>query len=50
MAPLMLVLNKDWRAFWAAGLSFLALVVLSLMFGADRWAEWLAQWATFAPF
>lgn len=44
MAPLMLVLNKDWRAFFSAGAAFVATVLLSLaLFGSARWPEWLAS-------
>jgi hypothetical protein len=47
MAPLMLVLNRDWRAFWAAGVAFLVLALASLLFGTNRWAEWLASMSHF---
>lgn len=44
MAPLMLAFNKDWRAFVYAGLTFAATVILSLvLFGPERWAEWVAS-------
>lgn len=43
MAPLMLVLNRDWKAFVAAGSTFIATVIVSLAFGPDRWPEWLAS-------
>jgi hypothetical protein len=44
MAPLMLVLNRDWRAFIAAAASFLLIVCLSLfLFGPERWTEWIAS-------
>lgn len=41
MAPLMLALNKDWRAWWSALGAFLFIVLLSLViFGPARWPEW----------
>jgi len=44
MAPLMLVLNRDWRAFAASAAMFLGIVFLSVaVFGPDRWPEWLAS-------
>lgn len=44
MAPLMLALNRDWRAFLSAGASFLIIVLLSvILFGAERWPEWVAS-------
>ncbi len=44
MAPLMLALNRDWRAFTAAGAAFLSIVSLSVvLFGLERWSEWLAS-------
>lgn len=44
MAPLMLLLNKDWRALGSgAAASFLILVSTVTFFGPDRWAEWLAS-------
>jgi hypothetical protein len=43
MAPLMLALNRDWRAFVAASATFLSALLLSLAFGIDRWPEWLAS-------
>lgn len=44
MAPLMLALNRDWRAFVSAALTFLATILLALLiFGPDRWPEWLAS-------
>lgn len=48
MAPLMLALNRDWRAFIAAGSVFGATILLSLIFyGPERWPEWLASMAHF---
>lgn len=48
MAPLMLILNRDWRAFISAGSTFLATVILSLIaFGPERWPEWLNQMGHF---
>lgn len=44
MAPLMMVLNRDWRAFVASVTTFLSLVLTSiLIFGFGRWPEWLAS-------
>lgn len=44
MAPLMLALNRDWRAFIAAGASFVSIVLVSLIvFGTHRWPEWIAS-------
>ena len=44
MAPLMLALNRDWKAFIAAGATFVGLVMVSVMaFGPERWPEWLAS-------
>lgn len=44
MAPLMFALNRDWRAFVAAAATFLSIVGLSLVvFGPERWPEWLAS-------
>lgn len=48
MAPLMLALNKDWRAFVSAGVSFLGIVLVSLiLFGPARWVEWVASMGHF---
>jgi hypothetical protein len=48
MAPLMLALNRDWRAFFAAGASFAALILLSaVVFGFDRWPEWVGSMVHF---
>jgi len=48
MAPLMLALNRDWRAFASAGVTFLAAALLSvLIFGAERWPEWIASMGHF---
>jgi hypothetical protein len=48
MAPLMLALNRDWRAFIAAGASFATIILLSLaLFGPERWPEW---WASMGHF
>jgi len=44
MAPLMLALNRDWRAFVGAGAMFLGSVLLSIVvFGPERWPEWIAS-------
>lgn len=44
MAPLMFVLNRDWKAFHAAWASFLAILIAAFaLFGVDRWPEWLAS-------
>ena len=43
MAPLMLALNRDWRALVAAGGTFLLTALASIaIFGVERWPEWLA--------
>lgn len=47
MAPLMLALNKDWRAFASAALSLVSLVALSLLYGPERWPEWVSSMAHF---
>lgn len=42
MAPLMLALNRDWRAFFSAAATFAATIALSLLlFGVGRWPEWI---------
>lgn len=44
MAPLLLVIIGDWRAFITAGVTFLAIIGLSLqLYGFDRWPEWIAS-------
>lgn len=44
MAPLMFILNRDGRAFFAAGITFLLIIILSiLLFGFERWPEWVAS-------
>lgn len=44
MAPLMLALTRDWRAFAAASVTFLSVVLLSVVaFGPERWLEWIAS-------
>jgi hypothetical protein len=44
MAPLMLALNRDWRAFLAAGTSFSLIVVLAVvLLGPERWPEWIGS-------
>lgn len=44
MAPLMMALDKDWRAIVSASLTFAGAVALSVaLFGFDRWPEWLAS-------
>jgi hypothetical protein len=44
MAPLMFVLNRDWRAFGAAAFTFLIVVAGSvILFGPSRWPEWIAS-------
>lgn len=44
MAPLMFVLSRDWRAFRSAAATSAGIVILALlMFGADRWPEWLSS-------
>lgn len=41
MAPFVLLLLRDWRALIAAAITFLALVLLSIViFGPERWLEW----------
>ena len=48
MAPLMLLLRRDWQAIVAAGATFVILVLVSVpLFGADRWSEWLGSMAHF---
>jgi hypothetical protein len=48
MAPLLLALNRDWRAFSASAFTFLALVTLSLIvLGPQRWPEWVASMGHF---
>lgn len=44
MAPLMLALNRDWRAFGAAAATFIVTIIMSLsIFGVARWPEWIAS-------
>lgn len=44
MAPLLFILNRDWKAFMASGATFVAAVLLSLvLFGPERWPEWVAS-------
>lgn len=43
MAPLMFILNRDWRAVMASAAAFAAIVLLSFAFGFERWPEWLAS-------
>lgn len=44
MAPLMFVLNRDCRAFFAAGTTFGLLVLISIVvFGPERWPEWFGS-------
>lgn len=44
MAPLIFALDRDWRAFSVAALAFAAIVALSVvLFGPDRWFEWVAS-------
>jgi hypothetical protein len=41
LAPLMLIADRDWRAFAGAAASFVVLVALSLAaFGLQVWADW----------
>ena len=48
MAPLLMILNRDWKAFWAAGLTFAATVAVSLLlFGPERWPEWIGSMGYF---
>jgi hypothetical protein len=44
MAPLMMALNRDWRAFRAAAATFATTIAASiLLFGPHRWPEWIAS-------
>lgn len=48
MAPLLFVLNRDWKAFLAASSTFTLTVILSLvLFGPARWPEWIASMGHF---
>lgn len=48
MAPVMLALNRDWRAFVAAALTFVFIVALAVgIFGAERWPEWFTSMTYF---
>ena len=48
LAPLMLLLNRDWRAFVSSALCFLFLIVASIaLFGWQRWPEWIGSMANF---
>lgn len=48
MAPLMLALNRDWRAFVSAGAAFLVAIILSVaVLGSGSWVEWIASMDTF---
>jgi hypothetical protein len=48
LAPLMLLLERDWRAIASSGLCFLFLVCASIaVFGWQRWPEWAASMSHF---
>lgn len=48
MAPLLFLLTHDWRAIAASAMTFLATVVASvLIFGPERWSEWIASMGYF---
>lgn len=43
MAPLVMLSMRDWRALAASAATFTAIILLALLlFGPDRWPEWLA--------
>lgn len=43
LIPLVLLLTREWRAFIAAGITALTLlIVTTLIFGADVWLDWFA--------
>lgn len=48
MAPLLFVLDRDWKAMGAAAMTFGGTVLLSIvMFGPARWPEWIASMSHF---
>ena len=48
LAPLMLLLNRDWRALVSSALCFLFLIVASIaLFGWQRWPEWIGSMGNF---
>src|SRR5213076_1014541 len=48
MAPLMLALDRDWKAFVSAGLAFVAAVLLALvLYGPGPWSQWVASMGYF---
>ena len=48
LAPLMLLLNRDWRAIASSALCFLFLVGMSIViFGWQRWPEWIGSMSNF---
>lgn len=48
LAPLMLLVNRDWRAIASSLLCFLFLIFASIViFGWQRWPEWIASMSNF---
>ena len=48
LAPLMLLLGRDWRALASSALCFLSLIVASIAaFGWQRWPEWIGSMGNF---
>lgn len=48
LAPLMLLLNRDWRALTASALTFISLIGASVIFfGWHRWPEWIGSMTNF---
>jgi hypothetical protein len=48
LAPLMLLLNKDWRALKGGAVASVLILLAAVSFyGVDRWAEWLASMGHF---
>lgn len=42
MAPVLLLVRRDWPAFWAAGLTWAATIIASVaLFGFGAWRAWL---------
>ena len=48
LAPLMLLLDRDWRALASSALCFVSLIIASIaVFGWQRWPEWIGSMGNF---
>lgn len=48
MAPLLFLVTRDWRAIAASGATFVAIIIATtLIFGAERWPEWIGSMGYF---